>query len=327
MERICYQVFDAHEIINEFPARLDDTNKEIVYETSSPRRAIHSGNISFSRWRQLPLPESVTRSRTHPSFELREGFFTYDSSPQGCIDWHLNFAHYDLFCAYGGALFAQDEMQVAEHPALASLRHALVDAGIEPLTVEDGTATPALIMGVERRCSVATDANSEEKRPHGLYGNSFARATEDAIRRATEIIDPPTISNILAMEGPSDGNGRYTSRQIEFVLATAFTGFSAAVCESQRAVSLDVQTAIHTGYWDCGAYGGNRELMPLLQMIAACGSKLNQLVFHSGSDSMGYDKALELLEELLPVNREVSLDRLLSQIESMGFKWGVNDGN
>ena len=47
------------------------------------------------------------------------------------------------------------EIQVAEHPALASLRHALIDDGIEPLTVENGIATPVLIMGVER--SVATD--------------------------------------------------------------------------------------------------------------------------------------------------------------------------
>ena len=66
------------------------------------------------------------------------------------MDWYLNFAHYDLFCAYGGALFAQDEMQVVEHPALASLRHALLDEGIKPLCVEHGDATPA---GVETVCA------------------------------------------------------------------------------------------------------------------------------------------------------------------------------
>ena len=175
MERICHQVFDAQELVSKYPAQLSDRNKEIVFEMSSPTGAIHSGTISFSRYREMPLPESLKRVGTCPRFELSEDYFTYDSPPQGRVDWHLNFAHYDLFCAYGGSLFAQDEMQVTEHPALASLRHALLDAGIAPLTVEDDTATPALIMGVERRCVVATDANPGEGRPHGLYGNSFSR--------------------------------------------------------------------------------------------------------------------------------------------------------
>lgn len=116
-------------------------------------------------------------------------------------------------------------------------------------------------MGVERRCVVATDANPAEGRPYGLYGNSFSQATEDAIRQATEVLDPPTMSNILAMEAPACGAGRYTREQIEFVLSTAVTGFSAAVSESKRKVSPDVQTVIHTGFWGCGAYGGNRELI------------------------------------------------------------------
>ena len=88
-----------------------------------------------------------------------------------------------------------------------------------------------------------------------------------------------------------------------------------------------MQIVGHTGYWGCGAYGGNRELMPFLQMIAACGSELTTMVFHSGGDSSGYDKALEMIEELLPVGKEVKLEKLLSQIESMGFEWGVSDGN
>jgi hypothetical protein len=202
-----------------------------------------------------------------------------------------------------------------------------LDAGIAPLTVEDDTATPVLIMGVERRCVVATDVNPGEGRPYGLYGNSFSRATEDAVRRATEVLDPPTKSNILAMEAPSYGAGRYTRRQLEYVLSTVLTGFSAAVYELKRSTAPDVQVAIHMGFWGCGAYGGNRELMPLLQMIAACGSNVDTMVFHSGPDSAGYDKALEMHERLWPGNLEVNLDELLSQIDHMGFEWGVSDGN
>ena len=327
MERIVYHEFDAQELVVKYPPCLNNRNKELVFDISSPRGAIHTGTIMFSRWHQMKLPGTVTRGETRPCFELCDDFFTYDSSPHEWVDWYLNFAHHDLFLAYGGRLFAQDEMQVAEHPALASLRHGLLDVGIEPLAVEDYIPTPALIMGVERRCRVATDMNPDEGRPDGLYGNRFSQADEDAIRCATTVIDPPTISNILAMEAPPFGVGQYDREEIEFILSTAITGFSAAVGESRAKVSPDAKTAIHTGFWGCGAYGGNRKLMPLLQMIAACGSELDTMVFHSGGNSLGYDEALEILEDLLPVGQEVNLGTLLSRIESMGFEWGFSDGN
>ena len=66
--------------------------------------------------------------------------------------------------------------------------------------------------------------------------------------------------------------------------------------------------------------------MAFLQMVAACETEVNTLVFHSGPDSSGYDKALESIEELLPAGQERSLSELLSQIESMEFEWGVSDG-
>lgn len=41
------------------------------------------------------------------------------------VDWHINFADFHLFGFYEGGLFAQDEMQVAEHPILGSIRDYL----------------------------------------------------------------------------------------------------------------------------------------------------------------------------------------------------------
>lgn len=319
--------YEAQQIVTSYPAQLHDRNKDIVFEMSMPRGAAHLGAISVARWKQLPLPKTFERSNVLPLFELRNEYFTYDPAPAGCVEWHLNFAHYDLFVVYGSQLFAQDEMQVAEHPALASLRHALIDSGYAPLTVENGVATPILIMGVERRCEVATDPNPNAGRPVGLYGNHFARASEDAIRRATRVFDPPTISNILAMEAPAYGAGQYEREQIEFVLSTAYTGFRAAVMESRRAVSPDVRTVIHTGYWGCGAYGGNRELMPLLQMIAACCAEVDTLVFHTGGDGDGFAQSTKRFAEFVPVDVTLQMAELLTRIERIGYTWGVSDGN
>jgi hypothetical protein len=349
MEHICHCEFDASMLITKYPAKLKNPNKKIVFEISCPPGATHSGTITFSRWHQMPLPETLTRNDLCPRFDLREDYFTYETPPEERVDWHLNFAHYDLFCAYGGPLFAQDEMQVAEHPALASLRHALIDSGIKPLTVEDGIPTPALIMGVERRCIVETNVDPVLGRLYGLYGNHFNRASEEVIRQATKVIEPPTISNILAMEAlaystnqlpcleilPFDMEAsvygtapsiRYTQQEIEFILSTAITGFSAAVRESKKNDSA-IQVAIHTGFWGCGAYGGNRILMPLLQMIAACCSDLDILVFHSPIDSMEYYSAIDLLEKVLPIDQPVKVNNLISQVESIGFEWGISDGN
>ena len=119
-----------------------------------------------------------------------EDYFGYESQPErdSVVEWYLNFAHEDLFCAYGGPLFAQDEMQVTEHPALGALREALLQSDIEPLTVADGEPTPALIMGVERRCRVAIDRNPALGRPDGLYGNNFSWASADAIARSGVVL-------------------------------------------------------------------------------------------------------------------------------------------
>jgi Poly (ADP-ribose) glycohydrolase (PARG) len=328
MDELIYrQEFETQKLISDYPARLHDRNKKFVFEMSAPSGATHAGNITVSRWKQMWLPDTVKRKKLSPSFELREGYFTYESPEKEFVDWHVNFAHFDLFCAYGGALFAQDEMQVAEHPALASLRHALIDTGYDPITAEDGIATPIVIMGVERRCVVATDAKPDEGRPYGLYGNNFARASEEAIRQATRILNPPTTSNIIAIEAPACGSGRYTREQIEFVLSTAFTGFRAAVYESRRKFSGTSKTTVHTGYWGCGAYGGNRVLMPLLQMIAACCAEVDRLVFHTGGDSVGVSQSVKALAERLPAETNVRVDELIANIEDLGYTWGVSDGN
>lgn len=327
-------VTTSKELMLNHPPEISHRNKQIVFDLACPPGTIHEGEVTFSRWEQLELPDRVARHSERPQFELREEYFTYDSPPDGQFEWHLNFAHHDLFCCYSGPLFAQDEMQVAEHPALAAVRNAIIAAGLKPYTVEQDDvtpdrdrATPILITGVERRCRIATDPNPSASRPHGLYGNRFATADEEAIRQATEVLDPPTISNIIAIEAPACRHGKYTRAQIESILATAYTGFQVAHFEAVHRQSSPPRVAIHTGYWGCGAYGGNRELMPLLQMIAACSSGIDSMVFHTGGDPHGYQQAERMLAELLPSGSEIELSVMLDAIEDQGYEWGVSDGN
>lgn len=136
--------------------------------------------------------------------------------------WYLNFADPHVFAYYGGPLFAQDEMQVAEHPALASVRSAMAasaDEAAKPLTAEGPVATPVLVRNVERRCRVDTEPNPAEGRPHGLYGNVFARSDTKAIRRATTRLDPAPASNIIAMAA---GEGGSADEMIDGVVRHGF---------------------------------------------------------------------------------------------------------
>jgi hypothetical protein len=226
-------------------------------------------------------------------------------------------------------LFAQDEMQVAEHPALGSLREALLSANIKPLTVESGVPTPVLIRGVERRCAINTNPDAEKDRPSGLYGNNFAKASAAAIRLATKSLQPPTITNIIAMEAPAEGDSysSYEFAVIKYIFTTAFTGFSAAKIESQLENQEPI-VVIHTGFWGCGAYGGNRVLMALLQLMAARLAQIDKLIFHT-NDAIGSEAlatAQRILSQDLAIG-DVTVPDILDKIYALAFKWGVSDGN
>ncbi|MGI0485427.1 hypothetical protein ACN4EK_08330 [Pantanalinema rosaneae CENA516] len=328
---ICRHSFELSRLMAVYPPQLHHANKQMVYQIACPPGTRYSGELVFSRWRSLPLPQEFIPEQHQTAFETRSGYFAYEpSTDPTTIAWYLNFAHSDLFAFYGGGLFAQDEMQVAEHPALGALREALLAANIPTWTVEDEQPTPILVRGVERRCAIATDRNPAQGRPSGLYGNHFARASTEAIQRATTPLQPPTISNILAIAAPANGFGLYRRHQITYILTTALTGFTAARQESQLASPTPPTVVIHTGFWGCGAFGGNRVLMALLQLLAARLSHIDRLVFHTSDAAGSNDLAAArhiLANELLANDAPVSVSSVIDAIVAMRFEWGVGDGN
>ena len=166
-------------------------------------------------------------------------------------EWWINFADTQLFVASGASLYAQDEIQVSEHPSLAHLKEALyarewsdttsciythvsiltaalvshqVSARYTPKTREQNSATPILIRGVERRIAVSVEVNAAQGRPQGLYGNAFGCASEDAVRAAVRRIEPPTTTHLVCMAALHGGFGRYTEAQLRDLFGTAYTG-------------------------------------------------------------------------------------------------------
>ncbi|NMO17065.1 hypothetical protein HPC49_11415 [Pyxidicoccus fallax] len=317
--------YKASVLLDEHPPVLRHPHKRLVFELSCPPGAVHAGNVELTRWRALPLPETVQLSPTEVL--VVPGFYDYSGDDAGV--WHVNFADPQLFVAYGSALLAQDELQAAEHPVLGSLREALLYEGLPAKTEVNDEPTPILVVGAERRCAIATHPDRAAGRPRGLYGNLFAAASSSVIRAAVKVLRPPTRTNLIAMAAPTGGPGPYFRWQLERVLTTAYTAFSAAMTES-RQLWPGRPVEIHTGFWGCGAFGGNRHAMTLLQLLSARLAGVDRLRFHAGDDAglAAFETGSEDLDRVLAAGTPGEpLAELVERIGDLDYEWGVSDGN
>jgi hypothetical protein len=324
------RTYQAAELMRQHPPVLRHENKQLLFAIACPVGTVHAGRLEYSRWPEIPLPPPRAVDPVGPAclVVVRNGYYDYRPilDPGVGVEWHVNFADPNLFYAYGSALFAQDEIQVAEHPVLGSLREALVAEARPTTTIANGRPTPVLVMGAERRVSIETAPGAGRGGPSWLYGMAFASATADAVREATTRVDPPTISNIIAIVAPYGGRGRYLREQIGLAINTAYSGFRAAVLESRRTAGPDALVAVHSGFWGCGAFGGNRIMMMLVQLLAADMAGVARLVFHVGDPSgrTSVERAMALARDLATAR---SATDLIARTEALGLVWGVSDGN
>ncbi|KAI8833380.1 hypothetical protein BC829DRAFT_407876 [Chytridium lagenaria] len=129
--------------------------------------------------------------------------------------------------------------------------------------------------------------------------------------------------------------GPYTLFQLRFIFRTAFTAFSGCVATTltrtvsaqQAQATLDGRSGgrwrgrvmVHTGFWGCGSFGGNRGVMAYLQMI----------VIHYAGEEEGKDveKALGWVKEDLGLEKrrsgvfEVDVEMLLRKMQERKEMW------
>jgi hypothetical protein len=185
-----------------------------------------------------------------------------------------------------------------------------------------------LVTGVERRVALDLAPDPVAGRPHGLYGNRFAAADVDAVRGAVTRLEPPTVTNVLAISALRSSSGPYTPDQVRRTLIAAYSGFLVAGLEAQRMLGpvSASRTVVHTGHWGGGAFGGDRTLMALLQLLAANLAGVDRLVFHAGSDPAPAERAAVLLAEVAGEPGR-PMDRVLDTVLAQGFAWGVPNGS
>lgn len=85
---------------------------------------------------------------------------------------------------------------------------------------------------------------------------------------------------------------------------------------------------VHTGWWGCGAFGGNRVLMAILQLIAAEMAGVDQLVFHFGGsgEAGSLTEAVALIEGDTAFAGAIATTALIDRLVAMRFEWGASNG-
>ena len=298
-------------LLETYPPHWLDLNKKLIYDISKPRELDKNNEIKAKRFLEQASPELVSL----PEITQRSGNYEYlpNLEKDKTTHWHVNFSDPYLFGFATGPAFAQDEVQVAEHPILVSVGTAIEkgDNGAKRLlrsTVEGDLATPILLEGVPRFCAIDTK---------GIYGQLFRSATESTTRKKVTLLTPPTMSNILAMAAPQASRGvKYSDDLIARIFRTAFAGFRATVLTSG-------EVTVHTGFWGCGAFGNNRQLMTTVQLLAAGAAGVKEVVFWISNPAclaqfqLGLGNARELAG--------FETRKAVSNLVGMGYAFG--DGN
>jgi hypothetical protein len=143
--------------------------------------------------------------------------------------------------------------------------------------------------------------------------------------------------NIIAIEAPKYGQGPYTFEQIKYILQECYTAYSAAKSLAQKTYALNnqrnsnsnIKTFIHSGWFGCGAYGGNRIIMIVLQILAGKMAGIDKLIIHTVTSNFQEEiRAAETcLRNIFSNNpSSLSMDNVIDKILTENFQWGLSNG-
>lgn len=314
--------------------KFESKRKEFLYELVKQDYTGHKSLITVTKYRETGVPVFLNPfKRTEIAGEMNS--YTYkvwDVEKAKIIPYYVNFSDEHLFAFGLGDLFAQDEIQNAEHGFVPSMiRKALemiqvTNSKYRPVT----KGTPFTVRNLDAICNMDTTK---------IYGWNLIDASEKDVREAVakdrfnkgcsgpvaKFQNPYPVTNLICMLAPTSGyDGKpYQRDELINILRTAYTAFRAAVLESEI---LGADCCIHTGNWGTGAFGNNPELIAILQMLAANLAGVKQLYYHT------FDKekhASFLLGETF-FNKTflgvVSTSDFIEKIHAKKYTWCRGDG-
>lgn len=273
---------DIQDLIKNYPPEYKNPSKKLKYEEALERFRNQQGSVKVSRWKYGG--SDVWHLKKAPlKIDFRDEYFCYDDGDSESEHiFYLNYADPLLFGFYDGDLFAQDELQTLEHPLLGSVMEYIdknESDSLKSRTEEHGEPTPYIVEGVPYWLKVVTAPVLPDGKVYNFYGRNFSRASKEILDLAVTPLSKEKRNNIIAMAAPSTGSGEYKRKELEQLMKTVIVAFSGAV--EQTCVGGQEKCIIHTGNWGAGAFGNNRELIYLAQIIGASCAGVEKLIFHA----------------------------------------------
>ena len=96
------------------------------------------------------------------------------------------------------------------------------------------------------------------------------------------------------------------------------------ISRAHHELSEDLKVSIHTGNWGCGVFGNDRELIYLIQMLAASLTGISEIYFHAPSQT-DFEKALDKFNEFKQEDK--SINQIIDYLFSQNYSWHSGDGN
>lgn len=223
-------------------------------------------------------------------------FYEYEenANDENEINFYVNFSDSELFFECDSYLNSQNANMVFFHPLLLSCKKYMTSLNkdeLKPFAFENGNPTPVIFQNV----------------PYWIF--------LDEENKKIVPLQKEIKSNIISMKAIA-AKEKYTEEEISLLLRTALVAFSGAEKVS-HAKMKDI--AIHTGNWGCNNLGNNKELIYLLQIIAASATGIKKIIFHK-PDETSLSNAKEKFSHLLPdLPKTTTLKRIVEEILEIGF--------
>ena len=311
---------DIQDLIKNYPPEYSCENKKTKYEEALALHKNQTGRIGVSRWKFVGGHRPLSKNEI--KIQLCDDYFCYyDEDTADTKVYYLNYADPNLFGYYDGSLFAQDEIQTLEHPLLGSVMEYIdknETSVLRSLTEENGEPTPYIVEGAPYWLKVTTNPTLPTGEVLNIYGRNFYQATREVLDIAVKPIRVERKNNIIAMAAPALGDGEYKRCEIEQILKTVIVSFSAAIT-----LACGKKCVIHTGNWGAGAFGNNRELIYLAQLVGASVAGGAELVFHA-IDEGDFAVAKKKFDDW---NGSADFSECVDFFVKEHYHWGNGDGN
>lgn len=194
-----------------------------------------------------------------------------------------NFGDRSIFFGYSCGLFAQDEVQIAEMPHLAMLKHTLK----KELSAEKHGAF--LCANVPRYVDLDTN---------GIYGHGLSKIKPNdlatTLKSKLKYRSPITYNNIISIVAPTDlSTGKpYNVADFSDFFLPAFCAYQAV-----HQIFPDNAIQVETGNWGAGAFGNDIRMAAISQILAAMLSKTQLDIYPSSKGSeQGWKAGIQLLK-------------------------------